>query len=721
MKRGQTEQARRGINLPTQAILLVMLTIVAYLPSLRGGFFWDDRILITDNANVKASDGLYRLWVATDSPDYWPMTSSAWWLEWRLWGDHPAGFHLVNIVLHAINALLVWAILRRLKVPGSWLAGCVFAVHPVNVATVAWISEQKNTLSMLFYAITILMYLRFDEDGEWRWYGASLGAFLLALLSKTAVVMAPVVVLGGLWWNRGRLRRQDFLRTLPFFVLSLVMGLVTIWYQHPDVAGGHAIATEGFPARLAVAGLTPWFYLGKTLLPVDLTAIYPKWDIDTSSWTSFVPGIALLGCLVWFWWKRQSWGRPLLFGGGYFVVTLFPMSGFFHQNYQMHSFVADHWLYHSIIGIIALVVAAGVTFCRREGRQRRSIGMVAAAGLLIVLGAATWQRAGVYADDEALWQDTLEKNPKAWGAQLNLGQALWRAGKIQDAISHYEQALQLKPDCTEAHLDLAGVLLGEGRPQEAADHCREVLRLMPDNLGARVDLGNALLQMGKMTEAVAEYEQVLRTKPDFAEAHSDLANALFRQGRLTEATEHWEQAVRLNPDYADAHQNLGMALLRAGRVAEAEAQWEQVVRLRPNYAEGHYKVGTCLTKLGKIREGLAQYAEALRLKPELVVAQNDLAWSLATHPEAEGGDPARAVTLAQGVCDRTGNHVAAYLDTLAAAYASAGRFDDAIGTAGKAIELARSNGQTQLASGMETRLKLYKTGHAYYQADQPSP
>src|ERR1017187_4158122 len=205
--------------------LIVLIMLAAYLPALRGGFVWDDYVLITENRMVTASDGLQRLWFTTEAPDYYPLTSSLWWLEWRWWGNRAAGYHVVNVLLHAVNAVLVWLVLRRLKIPGAWLAGLVFALHPVNVATAAWISEQKNTLSMLFFLMAILLYLKSDEEGGWRWYGMSLAAFLLALLSKAAVAMLPVVLLGCIWWRRGKIRWAEVARCLPFFALSLVLGL----------------------------------------------------------------------------------------------------------------------------------------------------------------------------------------------------------------------------------------------------------------------------------------------------------------------------------------------------------------------------------------------------------------------------------------------------------------------------------------------------------------
>jgi hypothetical protein len=256
-----------------RATLILLVTLIVYLPALRGGFIWDDESLVVHNPEIQASDGLHRLWLTTESPDYYPVTGSLWWLEWRLWGDDARGYHLVNVLLHAANAVLVWTILCRLKIPGAWLAALVFAIHPVNVATVAWISEQKNTLSMLFYAAATLLYLRFDEDGGWGWYGLSLGAFLLALLSKTALVTLPVVLLGLVWWLHGRIRRRDYLLSAPFFILSLVLGLVTVWFQSNRVTQGQAIQTGGFLSHLVTAGWVPWFYFYKAILPCDLSVI----------------------------------------------------------------------------------------------------------------------------------------------------------------------------------------------------------------------------------------------------------------------------------------------------------------------------------------------------------------------------------------------------------------------------------------------------------------
>jgi tetratricopeptide (TPR) repeat protein len=511
----------RGID----AALIIFLTLAVYLPAMTSGFVFDDNHYITDNPMVKAGDGLHRFWFTTEAPDYYPLTWSAWWVEWRLWGDNATGYHVVNVLLHAVNAVLAWTILRRLMIPGAWLAGLVFAIHPVNVATVAWVSEQKNTLSMLFYAVAILLYLRFDEGGRWRWYGLSLAAFMLALLSKTAVVTLPVVLLGCVWWQRGRVRRRDLMYAMPFFVLSLVLGLATILFQYNHVLKGHTVRTAGFLSRLAGAGWVPWFYLNKTFLPLNLTVIYPKWDINASSWISYVPGMVLVGCFTLSWWKRNTWGRPLLFALGYFVGTLFPVLGFFDQGFYQYSLVADHWQYYSIVGAIALAVATGVTICRQMGQWGRYLGGVVGVAVLIALGAATWGRAGVYRAPETLWRDNVAKNPNAWAAHNSLGMAFKGQKRYEQAVEQFREALQYKPNYLEAHTNLGVTLSILKRYEEALDQFQQALLIEPDSAETHNNLGVTLAMNGSTEEAIAHFSEALRIRADFADAAHNLQAA----------------------------------------------------------------------------------------------------------------------------------------------------------------------------------------------------
>jgi hypothetical protein len=504
------------------ALVLVIVTFAVYQPTWHSGFIWDDGLLITENRMVQARDGLYGIWFTTEAANYYPLTSSFWWLEWRLWGNNPAGYHVVNVLLHMVNVVLIWMVLRRLRVPGAWLAALLYAVHPVNVATVAWISEQKNTLSMLFFTLSILWYLRFDGENKGYWYGLSLTAFLLALLSKAAVVMLPVVLLGCAWWLRGRLRAKDWLRAAPFFALSFLLGLTTVWFECNRDLNGQLTRAGGLFSRLPVAGVAPWFYLYKAVLPLDLCMIYPQWNPGAWGWAGWLPGIVLAGSVALLWWKRCGWGRPLLFGFGYFVVMLFPMLGFFDQGFYEYSMVADHWQYYSIAGVAALAAAGTVALGQRLHRGQQVIGSVAGL-VVIVLGALTWQRCLVFRDQETLFRDNLHYNPSAWVAHYNLGVVLQRAGRMEGAAEEFEQALQFKPDLAEAHYNLGLVFAQAGRVPEAIAHWEQALRIKPDYADAHYNLGVALENAGRLAEAIRQYEQTQKIQPDYVAAQKELA------------------------------------------------------------------------------------------------------------------------------------------------------------------------------------------------------
>ena len=615
------------------AFVLVLVTLLAYQPVWRAGFIWDDDSYVTNNTPLRTVDGLWGIW---DKPgttfQYYPLVFTSFWVEYHFWKLQPLGYHLVNVLLHALNAVLLWYVLRRLEIPGAWWAAAIFALHPVGVESVAWITERKNVLSGLFYFLAVLAYLRFrpltDREAaracDWRYYPLVLVLFLCALLSKTVTCSLPAVLLLLVWWKTGRVERRDVLALAPLFVLGVASGFMTTWMEKHSVGASGAEWALSFGQRCLVAGRALWFYTGKLFWPHNLTFIYPRWEIDASvAWQYLFP-VAALVVLIALWWLRSRIGRGPLVAVLCFAGTLVPALGFFDVFPFRYSFVADHFQYLACIGLISLAVSTGTAICKRAGPWGRNLGTVAAATALLVLGVSTGRQARIYQDLTTLWRDTLTKNPQCWMAHYNLGVTLTQARRVREAIGHYEQALRIKPDYVEAHNNLGIALQQLGRVQEAIEQYARALQLEPEDAVAQYNLGVALSQVGRFEEAIGHYEQALRITPDDAEAHNKLGGCLSRLGKVQEAIRHCEQALRIKPDYAEAQYNLGMALVQAGRLPEAMEHLERALRLEPDYAEAHCNLGIALVRRGRLPEAIGHYEQALRIKPDFAEAHNNL-------------------------------------------------------------------------------------------------
>jgi tetratricopeptide (TPR) repeat protein len=642
--------------------VLVLIGLVAYLPMLQNGFVWDDDTFLTKNPLIKAPGGLFRFWFSTQPSDYWPVTSSTLWLEWRFWGMHAAGYHATNLALHLAEGLMLWTILRRLRVPGAYLAALLFVVHPVNVESVAWIAQRKNLMAMLFYLASLYCFVRLQEVDRVRdvkgedkagtgvpslpfltghWYWLSLAAFLLAMLSKGSVATLPIVLLGIIAWRR-RVTRRDIAELLPFFFVSAALIVVNIWFQ--THGSGEIVRQANGLERLLGAGAVVWFYLCKALLPVNLTFVYPQWHIradDLLWWLPLIGAIALTG-LLWRWaclrpltkidatTSQGGDGRPArpdrplargaLFAWLYFGVMLLPVMGFTDVYFMRYSLVADHYQHLAIIGLLAFAAAA---WSRLPADPR--FKFAAAAAVAIVLAALTWRQCGMYLDTPTLYRVTLDRNPDCWMVYNNLALSEADSGRLEDATRDFERALRLNPDFYEAHLNFGSVLLNTGHPAEAMLQYQQALQAPGDHPVAYYSLGNALHSLHRDQDAVAAYSRAVELRPDYPDAENNLGIALEALGRAPEAAAHYRRALELDPSNAAADYNLGNVLGTLGRSDEAVVCYQDAVRLRPDYYQAHNNLGIALANAGRFAEAAQQFQAALRADPNYTPAANNLA------------------------------------------------------------------------------------------------
>jgi Flp pilus assembly protein TadD len=529
--------------------LLALLAVVVYLPVLRGEFVWDDLVLVKRNPLATGEHTILSIWFQGD----FTLSTVALWLQWLAWGDHAAGYHVVNVALHALNAVLVWRVLLRLGVSGAWLAAALFAVHPVCVASVAWISELKNTLSLAFLLLSVWCYLESEAETNRarRWYGLAVGLFTLALLSKTSTVMLPVVLLLYACRKGGLPPRRDWLRVTPFLALSLAFGLLTIWFQHHQVIGDTVIANGTWLERGANAGAALWFYLGKALAPVNLCMIYPAWSFAGAA--AWLPPVLWLALLTAIWVFRGGTSGRAFLALASFTILLFPVLGFFDMYFLALARVSDHFQYLPLICVMALVAAGLTTYLPPIARN--IVGALLIGGLAVL----TFQRAKVFATDEGLWRDTLAKNPAAWNAHNNLGCILAERGDLGGALRFFEDSLKLNPGNAQAHINLARALVVQGSFGRAEEHFRKAQKLRPADPEAYTHYGQALAGAGRIPEAIAQLRAAAHLKPS-ADVHLLLAGLYRATSQPGEAIEQTRAALKAKPDSLEALGNLAWLL-----------------------------------------------------------------------------------------------------------------------------------------------------------------
>jgi len=645
-------------------VLLFVGVFLAYLPVWRAGYIWDDDLVVTANPVVVGPAGLKEIWT-TSAADICPVTLSTFWLEHALWGIAPLPYHLVNLALHAGCAMILWRVLRGLEIPGAWLGAAVWALHPVEVASVAWISEMKNTESCVFYLLSALFFIKWLKRGatekaagiDWPYLWSLLFA-ALAMASKSSTVILPLVLCLCARWMQGRWVGSVLLRTAPIFVMSLLAGLVSLWTQSAHGFEGQP-ALQSWPQRLVIAGDAVWFYLGKLLWPHPLIMVYPRWNVDALNALSYLPLVLVLLTLGTLWTMRGTWARGVFFAFAYFVVALLPVLGLLNMNFFRYSFVSDHFQYLASMGPLALIASGLFQLGNFLARERTGAPITLFGGVLGLLAIVSWNQAATFADEKTLWNHALAWNPDCWEGHNNLGYALLGENKVDEASAEFQKAVALNPDFPEAHYNYGNAVLAQGHAAQAETEYREALRLRPRYLEAHYKLGIALSRQSQVDAAMAEYLQALALNPNFAEAHCSLGIAYLGRKEFGPAIAEFEKSLALNPRYslacvnlgiayaisgkielaiaqfrkateinpssADFHYNLGNALLEAGQVEESITEFHRVLEINPSSAEAYCKLGIALEEKGLLNQAIPQFQQALQLKPGLALAQTHLA------------------------------------------------------------------------------------------------
>ena len=656
------------------AAFLALIVAVCYFPAVHAGFVWDD-VIITKLRSVSDWEGIRRIWLdpvaayfQTDVAEnhYWPVVYTTFWIEHKLWGFSAAGYHVVNILLHFANTLLLWRLLARLAVPGALFAAAVFAAHPLHAESVAWVMGRKDLLSALFYLAAVSMWLRHVESPRPGRYAAALLLFAAAMLSKSIAITLPAALLVIQWWRNGRVTRADMLLVSPFFLIALVIGGADLWFFKNQ---GLNSFDYSLAERILAASQAFWFYIGKLLWPMGLSIIYPLWEIRVTDPLAWGYAVAVLAAVSALWVLRGRIGRGPLACVLFFGITLSPTLGFIDFDYMRYSFVADRYQYLAGIGITVLFVTGALRVAERMAFRAGNAVTGIALVVLVLLGSLTWTQAGIYKDEITFFTHVTSLNPRARGAHYNMGLELSRQGRFKDAEEYFRRSLDIYPRDKESFHNLGEVLRAQGKYEESLVAYRSAIDIAPGDpktlfgmgnalfklrryseavlsmeraLALAVDpsmesalryvMGQALLEMGRLGEAEAQFglsvKSSLLVNPRGADAFFSRAELLRGQKRYEEALRWYRLAVETEPGYASAYAGMGDSLYRLGRYREAISGMERAVSLRPGSPMEptlYYLMGQAAREAGWLDEAAGHYQNALLIAPHFTEALNRLA------------------------------------------------------------------------------------------------
>ncbi len=561
-------------------VILCVLVFACYARMPWAGFIWDDDAYVTKNLVLRASDGLHQIWFKPLSiPQYYPLVHTTYWIEYRLWGLNPAGYHIVNVSLHALTTILLWHLFRKLQVPGAWLAAALFGVHPVNVESVAWVTERKNTLSALFAVLASIAWLRSRfGPGEiadtsaadssevlpgglsrW-WYAAALGCFVAALASKTVVVTLPAVLLVIVWWKRGRITGRDIFAVLPLLVIGLPLAFFTVWLEKHHVGAAGQDWTLSLAERVILAGRASWFYAGKLVWPQPIIFFYPRWRLDAASVSQWFAPISLVCLTVILFVLRHRLGRAPLTVLLLYVGILFPALGFFDVYPFRYSFVADHFQYHATPVLLAAIAGLLTFLLHRLGSPL--LRWALAAAIIAMLSLISYSQTAAYRSVETLYSDVLRKNPTASIAWANVGMDLLDAGRLEEAEECFRRAIAASQIESQRFGNYSRLLIVYGRSGREAEFTETLARQRAQEVrdpGLLLELAAALSDAGKLPEARVELDRIIADDPANIRALAFRAAVLGQMGFHEEAIADATAALTIDPDDVQARANLKAA------------------------------------------------------------------------------------------------------------------------------------------------------------------
>lgn len=690
-------------TVPAALVLILAATFFAYWPVRNGEPLWDDDAHLT-RTELQSFSGLIRIWTELGATQqYYPLLHSAFWLEHKLWGDSPLGYHLLNVVLHMTAVLLLYSNLRRLKVPGALLVCALFALHPVMVESVAWISEQKNTLSAVFYLAAMRVYLEFDASRRWTYYGAALALFGLGLLTKTVTATLPAALLVIFWWQRGGISLEEVVLLLPYFEFGAEAGFFTAWFERNLIGASGSDFALTFVQRGLLAGRVVWFYLGKLLWPAKLIFFYSHWEIDPSDWRQWMYPLATIGSLVALWSLRRRTRAPLA-GWLLFVGTLIPVLGFLNVYPFIYSYVADHFQYLASIGILVLIGAGVAKLSRRLPAVGQRIVIVVCVIVVATLAALTNRQTQMYTDNITLFNTTLERNPECWMAHNNLGVICHLRGDELQAKKHYDEALKLNPGNAPSHANLALVLIQAGDFDEAIKELQIAIAQKPTFAVAHENLGILLVKKGRLDDGIQQLQIALQCDPRDFNAMNNLGTALLQAHRFSDAIEVLKGAIRLQPMNGDTQETLGSAYYSAGQKNEAIEHYLLALQPNRNTVKAHYNLGNLYSETGQHEKAISHFEELMKLAPDDVEVQNQYGNLLRKANRSE-----ESIRHFKAALKLEPNSVGVY-GNLAQALAEIGKREQAIAAAEKGVELALSAGNKTAAESMQSLLKELLSG-----------